>query len=579
MAKTRKYSYWEQRRARELYGLLVTAEESAEQLRQVYFLASRETEEEAIRIVRRFQLKHSLTEKEAFALLEKVRDPADIKAVMKQLKKNPKNAELVAEAEAPAYAARIRQLQAAQKGVDQTALRLFQTTKAKTDETLEYVAKESYYREAFALDQQIGAAFPFGDLKPQDIQKILDTRWEGANYSERIWNNTQALADRVKREMLVSVLTGKTNEKIAREIADDFGVSFNAARRLVRTEACYVSNQIQMEIYKRTGVTEYIYSAILDMRTSPVCRSLDGKRFKVKKAQVGKNYPPMHPWCRSTTIAAMPESLLEKLKRTARDAFGRLIKVPASMTYEDWKQKIFRPINGLFTPKNERDTIQLGVEGQPEKMAASTFSPLKAKPVPGPQIDPKALSALTAKAEAAGIEMDLVQFGSYSGDVMVLEEMLADISESRTLWGKKCAGMRVRVGYKSLNSLNDFAVYEKGVIYLNKDFYDDSAFLAQAYAQQVSRGHFVKGTTYRSIPLHEVGHRILKQDTLAYSRVMRSLANQEGILPFAVKYLGDYAAVYKRGRFTELISELFSATLSTDPSVADAAKAVLEEAL
>ena len=359
MARTRKYSYWEQRRARELYGLLVTAEESAEQLRQVYFMASRETEEEAIRIVRRFQLKNNLTEKEAFTLLEKVRDPADIKAVMKQLRKNPKNAALVAEAEAPAYAARIRQLQTVQKGVDQTALQLFQTTKAKTDETLEYVAKESYYREAFALDQQIGAAFPFGDLEPQDVQKILDTRWEGANYSERIWNSTQALADRVKREMLVSVLTGKTNEKIAREIANDFGVSFNAARRLVRTEACYVSNQIQMEIYKRTGVTEYIYSAILDMRTSPVCRSLDGKRFKVKKAQVGKNYPPMHPWCRSTTIAAMPESLLEKLKRTARDVFGKLIKVPASMAYEDWKQTTpMVPPQAVFPSSQNRELYE-----------------------------------------------------------------------------------------------------------------------------------------------------------------------------------------------------------------------------
>lgn len=367
MAKKRKYSYWEQRRARELYGLLVTAEESAEQLRQVYFAASRETEEEAIRIARRFQLKHNLTEKEAFALLEKVRDPADIKAVMRQLKKNPKNAALVAEAEAPAYAARIRQLQNAQKGVDQTAQQLFQTTKAKTDETLEYIARESYYREAFALDQQIGAAFPFGELDPQDVQKILDTRWEGANYSERIWNNTQALADRVKREMLVSILTGKTNEKIAREIANDFGVSFNAARRLVRTEACYVSNQIQLEIYKRTGVKEYIYSAILDMRTSPVCRSLDGKRFKVKKAQVGKNYPPMHPWCRSTTIAAMPESLLEKLKRTARDAFGRLINVPASMTYEDWKQKIFgqrsnTPIQSARIEKRMPQTIDRSID-------------------------------------------------------------------------------------------------------------------------------------------------------------------------------------------------------------------------
>ena len=44
---------------------------------------------------------------------------------------------------------------------------------------------------------------------------------------------------------------------------------------------------------------------MLDSRTSKICNELDGKRFKVKDRQAGTNYPPMHPFCRSTTIAVI----------------------------------------------------------------------------------------------------------------------------------------------------------------------------------------------------------------------------------------------------------------------------------
>lgn len=54
--------------------------------------------------------------------------------------------------------------------------------------------------------------------------------------------------------------------------------------------------------YEATGLDGYIFLATLDLGTSDICQFLDGKRFKLKDAQVGKNYPPMHPNCRSTTI-------------------------------------------------------------------------------------------------------------------------------------------------------------------------------------------------------------------------------------------------------------------------------------
>ncbi|MGL5051574.1 MAG: minor capsid protein, partial [Fusobacteriaceae bacterium] len=40
-------------------------------------------------------------------------------------------------------------------------------------------------------------------------------------------------------------------------------------------------------------------------RTSDVCKSLNGKIFKIKDAKVGINCPPLHPFCRSTLVVVL----------------------------------------------------------------------------------------------------------------------------------------------------------------------------------------------------------------------------------------------------------------------------------
>lgn len=84
-------------------------------------------------------------------------------------------------------------------------------------------------------------------------------------------------------------------------------------------------------------IKEYEFVATLDTKTSEVCRKLDGKHFKVDEATPGKNYPPMHPRCRSLTIRYKPENY-EKNTMTARDKDGNNIEVPLGMKYDEWKK-------------------------------------------------------------------------------------------------------------------------------------------------------------------------------------------------------------------------------------------------
>lgn len=136
-------------------------------------------------------------------------------------------------------------------------------------------------------------------------------------------------------------MTGRSADKTARAVAERFGVAASDARRLVRTESCYVANQAEMDSYKECGVEKYEFVAALDARTSQICRDMDGKVFPVEEQSPGTNAPPMHPYCRSTTIAVFDDEVTEGLQRRARDPVtGKNELIPADMTYWEWEKWI-----------------------------------------------------------------------------------------------------------------------------------------------------------------------------------------------------------------------------------------------
>lgn len=118
-----------------------------------------------------------------------------------------------------------------------------------------------------------------------------------------------------------------------------YGDSYRSnIRRLLRTETAYVKSQADEEMYKTLEVEEYEILATLDNRTSAICQGKDGLHYKVDDIQVGINYPPFHPNCRTTTIKYNPET--EGRTRIAKDKDGKNVKVPFDMKYEERKKWI-----------------------------------------------------------------------------------------------------------------------------------------------------------------------------------------------------------------------------------------------
>ena len=341
-------NYWERRQAEDAYEAFEDAEKTAKVIARYYAGASSFLIRKAERVFEKFRQKHHLTEAEAKALLSRVRDKKSAAELLERLRASvnrQEKEELLSEIEAPAYRARLMRLVELQDNTDRVMQALYTKENDTSTEFYKKLAEESYLKEIYRTQQRANAAFSFGSVDKKTVDRVLRSKWSGKNYSERIWDNTRELADTLKDEIILSFLTGKGERDMARSIQDRFRVGANTARRLVRTESNHIRTEMDFEAYKEVGVEEYQYLATLDLRTSKICRSLDGKIFKVSNRKVGENCPPMHPWCRSTTISVIDRDLLDTMQRAAIDpATGERIMVPRTMTYQEWYEKYVKDV-------------------------------------------------------------------------------------------------------------------------------------------------------------------------------------------------------------------------------------------
>ena len=134
------------------------------------------------------------------------------------------------------------------------------------------------------------------------------------------------------------IIRGEAPDRAISAIAHQFNVSKGKARRLVMTESAYFSSAAQKDCYGELGVERYKIVASFDQDTCELCGALDGKVFKLSDYQVGLTAPPFHPWCRCCTCPYYED--MKKLgERWTRNPDGTTHKVPADMTFEDWRQQ------------------------------------------------------------------------------------------------------------------------------------------------------------------------------------------------------------------------------------------------
>lgn len=321
------------------------AEKQADQFDKVYREAKTYLDNEINKIFDKFQRDYGLSQVDARQVLKNMKDKKDLNELRKVLEARPNDPNiqrLLADLDSPAYSFRMKRLERLSDDLDRMRESIYHSEKTGSDAFYSDLMKDSYYKATFDLQQQTGLAYGFSGLPESEIKHLQSFSWvgDGSTYSTNIWKNTGKLTSSIKDELLMSLMTGRDIRETAQAIAERFNVGQNDARRLVRTESAFFHNQMELLSYEEADIEKYIFVAVLDKRTSRICQEHDNQVYDRDKAVPGVNYPPMHPWCRSTTVGYDEDADYSKLKRRARNPkTGKVEYVPADMTYKEWYSK------------------------------------------------------------------------------------------------------------------------------------------------------------------------------------------------------------------------------------------------
>lgn len=321
------------------------AEKQADKFDKVYQEAKTYLDKEINKIFDKFQRDYGLSQVDARQVLKNMKDKKDLNELRKVLEARPNDPNiqrLLADLDSPAYSFRMKRLERLSDDLDRMRESIYRSEKTGSDAFYSDLMKDSYYKATFDLQQQTGLAYGFSGLPESEIKHLQNFSWvgDGSTYSTDIWKNTGKLTSSIKDELLMSLMTGRDTRETAQAIAERFNVGQNDARRLVRTESAFFHNQMELLSYEEADIEKYIFVAVLDKRTSRICQEHDNQVYDTDKAIPGVNYPPLHPWCRSTTIAHDDDIDYSKLERRARNPeTGKTELVPADMSYKEWYSK------------------------------------------------------------------------------------------------------------------------------------------------------------------------------------------------------------------------------------------------
>lgn len=323
-------NYWDKRAIERLKEAEKTSDLYINRIEKIYEQAYKNIDMEIAKVYKNYSKETGLDTQKLRELLTRSETEKEWKQMQKQgLDKYIKNN----------YKSRISRLERIQAQIYGKAKLIY--PKEQLEHTMCYrgIINNSYYRAIY--DTQMGTKydFTFDKIDNNLVNSILSEKWSGKNYSQRIWKNTDILADSISQLIGGALLSGQSIQKTSKQIRDRFNVSKYYAERLVRTETNHFNNEADAMAYEEMGVKEYVFVAVLDSRTSEICQANDNKKYLYKDRKVGFNYPPMHPNCRSTTRGYLGEEAEKELKRRARNPITGKSELIDNIDYREWLEK------------------------------------------------------------------------------------------------------------------------------------------------------------------------------------------------------------------------------------------------
>lgn len=297
-------SYW-LKRSEELDKVAkMTEKEVMKKLSALYRDAFRSIEKE----VNDFMMKYAVDHKLDYATVTQMLTPIDLAEYNQKIEelyamyRDTGSEYIKIEIDRLNARAKITRLQALQDAINVELTKVTHEYQMTLEDTLIGLFTEQYKE----VSELMGVMAPV--INREAIKTIIEYPYAGKMFSDRIWDNKDALVKHIKQNLTAGIIRGDSIQKMSRQLKKDLNVLYYQAERLVRTETNYAMNQGHLKGYADSGVVEkYEFLAAIDSRTSKLCKNQNGKVYKLSDATVGVNYPPLHPNCRSTVIPVLED--------------------------------------------------------------------------------------------------------------------------------------------------------------------------------------------------------------------------------------------------------------------------------
>ena len=266
-----------------------------EELQKIYIEHSAEVQRDLFTFVTKYADDNKMSYSEALQRLRGV-DLSDYQANAEKYRKQAeKNPELLK---------RLNEQYASSKVTRFDALNLEMTYKIGVMQGIVEKSFENYLKSTakYAYKKIMGGNG--GALNEPALKELINTPFNGYNYSEQIWGNTDALAKDLREVLKRGFIRGASPREMAAELAKKYNVARARAQTLIRTDGTAIVNRSAIKRYEESGLKYYRISVHLDDRTTETCRAIakENKRYKIDEFETGVTAPPFHYNCRSAVI-------------------------------------------------------------------------------------------------------------------------------------------------------------------------------------------------------------------------------------------------------------------------------------
>ena len=185
----------------------------------------------------------------------------------------------------------------------------------KEEEEISEHLKRVYGDSYTQIVKDLGFGDSFIKIDDVAVNLLINKKWiDDSSFSDSVWNNKNKLTSYLTNDFRDGIIRGDSYNKLVNQMAKRFeDRSKSDIKRLIFTEGTRINNEAMITPFEDHKINEeYEYVSVIDEKTSDICRSLDGEIFKLKDRQVGVNFPPMHPHCRSSFNIVIPDDYIDR---------------------------------------------------------------------------------------------------------------------------------------------------------------------------------------------------------------------------------------------------------------------------